>query len=441
MVMNNPDVVIIGAGLAGICCARALSRFGVPFQIVEASDGIGGRVRSDLVEGFILDRGFQLLLTAYPEALDQLDYDALGLRPFVPGALIRHRGKFIRLADPGREAGAFLGDLFSPIGSLSDKFRLWRLRSELHRKSIEDIFAAPETSTLQALRERGFSQRGVQNFFQSFFGGVMLDSKLTVSSRMFEFVFKMMLEGDSALPARGMGAIPEQLVAGFPAGSVRLNARVKSIALGEVMLESGEAIRAKSIVVATEGPEACQLLGSSRTVNSRSVSALYFAARQSPLEEPIIVVNGGSRGPITNVCVPNLVQPGYAPEGESLVSVSVVGWPTSDDKILVNMVRSQLRRWYGLVAEEWRLLRIYRIHHAHPVVSPMEWQQPQRLSDGLYLCGDHRSTPTIQGAMESGRLAAQAIARDFGVYVEQDAAESAEPAPEHPAGAGPAAHY
>lgn len=416
--MSKPDVLIVGAGLAGLCCARTLQRHGVSFEILESSDGIGGRVRTDRHDGFLLDRGFQVLLTAYPEALDQLNYQALGLRPFVSGALVRYHGRFIRLSDPWREPGAFLNNLFAPIGSLSDKYRMWKLRNDLMRKSIADIFSGEETSTLQALRRRGFSVRMIEGFFKPFLGGILLDGKLTASSRMFEFAFKTLSEGDSALPEQGMGAIPEQLAAGLPEGSIRLQAKVKSMDHGEVVLESGETLQANSIVVATDGPQACHLLGYSHNINSRSVSVLYFVSKEPPLDEPILAINGGSRGPINSVCVPNLVQPSYAPEGDWLVSASIVGWPTSDDRILVNMVRNQLRRWYGLVALEWRLLRVYRIVHAHPVTYPMEWQQPQRLADGLYVCGDHRATPSIQGAMESGRLAAEALLRDLGILVE-----------------------
>ena len=413
--MSKPDVLVVGAGLAGLCCARTLRQHGVSFEILESSDGIGGRVRTDCQDGFLLDRGFQVLLTAYPEALEQLNYEALGLRPFIPGTLIRYHGRFIRLTDPWREPGAFLNNLFSPIGSLSDKYRIWKLRTDLMRKSIGEIFSGEETSALQALRRRGFSSRMLDSFLKPLLGGMLLDAKLTASSRMFEFAFKMLSEGDTALPERGMGAIPAQLAEGLPANSIRLQTKAKSIGNKEVVLESGEILRANSIVVATEGQEAGHLLGYSHNINSRSVSVLYFVAKEPPLDEPILVINGGSRGPVNNVCVPNLVQPTYAPEGNWLVSASVLGWPTSDDKTLVNMVRSQLRRWYGLVALEWRLLRVYRILHALPITYPMEWQQPQRVSDGLYICGDHRATPSIQGAMESGRLAAEALLQELGI--------------------------
>jgi len=423
--MSEPDVLIVGAGLAGICCARTLQRHGVGFRILEASDAIGGRVRSDRQDGFILDRGFQVLLTAYPEALDQLDYEALALRPFLAGAIIRYHGHFLRLSDPAREPGALLNNLFSPVGSLLDKYRLWRLRYDVEHASIEDLFEAPETTTLQALRQRGFSERMLETFLKPLIGGMLLDSKLTVSSRLFQFVFKMLIEGDAALPAQGIGAIPAQLAQGLPPDSVQLNTRVRSVSRREVVLESGDALTARAVVVATEGSEAARLLGLGHTINSRSVSVLYFAAKDPPFGEPMLVLNGGSRGPANHLCVPNLVQPSYAPPGEWLVSTTVLGWPTSDDKLLINTVRVQLRRWYGLVAHEWRLLRLYRIRDAHPVVYPLDWQQAPRLETGLYCCGDHRALPSFQGAMESGRLAAEALLGELGIEVQPSSSEAA----------------
>jgi phytoene dehydrogenase-like protein len=426
--MSEADVLIVGAGLAGICCARTLHRHGVGFRILEASDGIGGRVRSDRVDGFILDRGFQVLLTAYPEALDQLDYEGLGLRAFLAGAIIRYHGHFVRLSDPAREPGAFLNNLFAPVGSLLDKYRLWRLRYDVSHASIEELFEEPETTALQALRQRGFSERMIGTLFKPLLGGILLDTKLTASSRLFQFFFKMLTEGDATLPEAGIGAIPAQLARALPEGAVELNTRVRSAARRELVLESGDALKARAVVVATEGPEAARLLGLAHTINSRSVSVLYFAAHEPPLEEPMLVLNGGSRGPVNHLSVPNLVQPSYAPPGEWLVSATVVGWPTSDDKLLINTVRAQLRRWYGLVAQEWRLLRQYRIHHAHPVVYPLDWQQEPRLDEGLYYCGDHRATPSFQGAMESGRLAAEAVLGELGIEVQPSPAQAANPA-------------
>jgi phytoene dehydrogenase-like protein len=275
---------------------------------------------------------------------------------------------------------------------------------------------------MQILRQRGFSSRMIETLFKPLLGGILLDAKLTASSRMFEFAFKMLTEGDAALPQEGIGAIPAQLARELPEGAVELNTRVRSAGRQEVVLESGEALRAQAVVVATDGPEAARLLGLAHAINSRSVSALYFAAKEPPLEEPMLVLNGGSRGPVSNLCVPNLIQPSYAPVGDWLVAATVLGWPTSDDKLLINTVRAQLRRWYGLVAHEWRLLRLYRIQHAHPVIYPLDWQREARLETGLYCCGDHRATPSFQGAMESGRLAAEALLEGLGIEVQADPA-------------------
>lgn len=411
--MSKPDVLIVGAGLAGLCCARKLLQEGVSSLILEASDGPGGRVRTDSYDGFLLDRGFQVLLTGYPEALAQLDYEALNLCAFVPGSLVRQDGRFFRITDPWREPGTMMSNLFSPVGGLMDKFRLSRLRNHVLNRSIEQIFEAEEMSTMQALVRRRFSRRMIDRFFRPFLGGVLLDQKLAASSRMFEFVFQMFAAGDAAVPAAGMQAIPNQLAASLPRDSIAYQQRVHSVGRKFVKLMSGEVLHADNVVIATEGPEASRLLGYDRGLSSRSVCCLYFSCREAPVEEPILVLGGGSRGPINNLAVMNMVSPSYAPEGDNLISVTVVGWPTRDDQTLVQMVRGQLKRWYGLVAQEWRLLRIYRIEHALPVTYPMTWQQAPRVTPGLFVCGDHRATPSIQGAMESGRLAAESLVRDL----------------------------
>src|SRR5215472_7645096 len=210
---RTPDVLIVGAGLAGLSCARYLADSAISFQIIEASDGIGGRVRTDQYQGFLLDRGFQVLLTAYPEAQRTLDYHALALRKFSPGAFSWFAGRFNRLADPWRTPGGWRAVLKSDFGTFWDKLCVLRLRSRLRRASIAQIFEHPETSTSAALESSGFSEEFLHRFFRPFFGGILLDRELESSSRMFEFVFKMLAEGDAAVPAGGMGAIPAQIAA------------------------------------------------------------------------------------------------------------------------------------------------------------------------------------------------------------------------------------
>lgn len=410
--MSQPDVIVVGAGLAGLCCARTLEAQGVRCQVLEASDGVGGRVRTDEVDGFLLDRGFQVLLTAYPEAQAQLDFDALRLCGFVPGALVRKEGRFFRITDPNR-GGGYFSNLFTPVGTIFDKMKISRLRNDLAKLSIEEIFENPEISARQALLMRRFSQRMIDEFLRPLFGGAMLDSNLAGSSRMFEFLFKMFAEGDAAVPERGMGEIPRQLASTLPDGAVRLKTRAASVKAGQVTLDSGELITAQAVVVAAEGPEAMRILQTRRKIQSRGVSCLYFDAPESPVDEPIMVLGGSSRGVINNLAVMNQVSPAYAPEGRFLVSVTVLGNPARDDRSLETMVRGQLKRWYGRLTKEWRLLGIYRIEHAQPIAVPQHLRTQPRLEPGLYICGDHRATPSIQGAMESGRLAAESLLRQL----------------------------
>ncbi len=412
---SSPDVLIVGAGLAGLCCARLLHENGVSFQILEASDAIGGRVRTDTVDGFLLDRGFQVLLTAYPEAQHNLDYSLLDLKPFTHGALSWYAGRMNRLADPWRTPGVWWEAIRSDFGSLSDKFRIASLRSSLHRVSINDIFHHPDRPTKDALASLGFSKEMIHHFFRPFLGGILLDGELQSSSRMFEFVFKMISEGDTVIPARGMGAIPAQLAKKFPAGSLRLNAHVDSLHESELTLTGGETLRARAIVVAAEGPSAAHLVGEVEPA-SRSVTCFYYSAAEPPVAEPILVLNGDGAGPVNNFSVISQVAPSYAPAGKHLISVTVLGTQALTEVQLGGFIIAQMKNWFGKVASTWQLLRSYRIAHAQPQQLPGALEPPQRAvrtRPGVYVCGDHRDNASIQGAMVSGRRAAEAVLSDL----------------------------
>jgi phytoene dehydrogenase-like protein len=409
------DVVIVGAGLAGLCCARQLTARGADVLLLEASDGAGGRIRTDVVNGFRLDRGFQVLLTSYPEAQETLDYDALQLKPFIPGALVRFDGKFHDLADPWRRPLAAIESLSSPVGTLADKLRVAQLRSRSLRGSIEDRFRDPETTTLQSLQDAGFSSSIIDRFFRPFLGGVFFDSELQTSSRMMHFVFRMFSLGDACLPAEGMEAIPRQLASALPSSSLRLGACVTRVQEGRVSLESGEQIQARAVVVATEGQSAAMLLGGGVSSVGQGVTCLYFAAPRPPIEQPILVLNGDGEGPINNLCVPTLVAPSYGPGDASLVSVTVLGLPEHSEGLLAE-VRAQLVDWFGAEAKEWRHLRSYRIPYALPrqFAPALDVpERPVRWQPGVYVCGDHRDNASIQGAMVSGRRAAEAVMEDL----------------------------
>src|SRR5258708_22541233 len=398
---NGPDVLIIGAGLAGLACGRHLADAGVSCQIIEASDGIGGRVRTDEVDGFLLDRGFQVLLTAYPEAQRTLDYYALELKKFAPGAFSWFAGRLNRLVDPWRTPGAWGEALRSDFGGFFDKLRILRLRSRLRDSSIEQIFKCAERSTKDALVAAGFSDEFIHRFFRPFFGGIFLDGELKSSSRMFEFVFKMLSEGDTAVPACGMGAIPAQLAALLPPSAVRLNTPAESLHENGLTLHGGESLRARAFVVSADAPAAAHLVGEAEPA-SRSVSCFYYSADEPPVPRPLLVLNGDGAGPVNNFAVMSQVAPSYAPPGKSLVSVTVLGTQQLTDQQLSGFVIAQMKNWFAPVASSWRYLRGYRIPQPHPQQYPGPLEPPQRpvrVRPGVYVCGDHRDNASIHGAM------------------------------------------
>lgn len=407
-------VAIVGGGIAGLTCARYLHRAGVPARVFEKADRVGGRVATDTVEGFRLDRGFQVFLTAYPEARALLDYDALDLKPFYRGARVRLGGQFHLVGDPRQHPLSALPAAFSPVGTLPDKLRVARLVGRLKADSLDALFARPEMTTREVLGSRwGFSDSIVETFFRPFFGGITLDPALRASSRTFEFVMKMFAEGETVLPARGMAAIPEQLAAGLPDGTVTLDAEVRQVRPDGIVLEGGRQVAASAVVLATEAPEAAALwpTGAEHTLSVGEV-CLYFAAPTAPFAEPLLVLDGDGKGPVNNLTVVSNVAPGYAPEGQALVSAVVLGNPLDTDAAIEAAARVQLAGWFGPGVQHWRHLRTYRILYGLPDQAPPFVESPPapvKLADGLFRCGDHLATASLNGAMATGRRAAEAI--------------------------------
>ena len=406
---TNP-VIIVGAGLAGLCCARELLRRHIPCLLLDASDQPGGRVRTEIVDGFRLDAGFQVLQTAYPEAQQQLDYPALQLRSFFPGALIRTRGRFVEMSDPWRRPSRLLSTLFNGVGTFADRLRLARLRWTV---CSQEDHSTTDSSTADFLRLTcGFSPDLIQRFVRPWFAGVFLEPALATSSRWFRFLFRIFATGDAALPAAGMGAIPQQLAAALPPHTLRLSTTVTAVTPHSVRLADGQTLPARAVVLAVDGPAAAQLSPHTlQTPAACSTACLYFDAPQAPLPDPILVLNGDGQGPINNLCVVSNVVPEYAPPGRALISVSVVGLP--DNTQLEHDVRNQLTEWFGTQVRNWRLLRTHRISWALPAQPPgfldHQTQTPAAVR-GLWYCGDYQQTASIHGAMLSGRQTATALA-------------------------------
>ena len=417
---QRPDVIIIGAGLAGLSAARTLQAHGVPSLLFEASATIGGRVATDVFEGFQIDRGFQVLLDSYPEARRTLDLAALDLHAFAPGAVLhRGGGRFGRVGDPLRAPLDGFRSLASGAFSFGDALRVLGLQVA-SRRAINTTMSSPAAApftTLEALRARGFSARAIEAFFRPFFGGVFLDRDLHAARPWFEWLFGMFSTGRATLPARGMQAIPAQLAAALPSGHLRRESPVRRLLECAVELESGEVIEAGTIIVATDGAAAGRLLPDLAAPTWSGCITLSYAAPEAPITTPHLALKApDDPGPVNHICVPSIVASSYAPRGRHLVSATLIGNRDEDDAALDQAVRTQLRDWFGAAAVgRWQLLRVSHVPFSLPrtLLGESAAAGAVRRATGVYACGDHLETPSINGAMRSGRRAAEAVLADL----------------------------
>jgi phytoene dehydrogenase-like protein len=433
MTSSSKPVIIIGAGMAGLACATWLHRAGRAVLVLEAADAAGGRVRTDVTpEGFRLDRGFQVMLTNYPEARRIFDYDALNLKAFRSGAVIRlPDGRETTLQNPLQRPLAAFTALVSPIGSLSDKLRIISLVRHLLKYTPEELIARPATDTLSFLQRYGWSEQMINTFFKPFFGGVFLDRELTTASNFFEFVFQQFVTGEAAVPALGMQQLPEQLASRLPAGTVRLNSAVAGIVDGtQVRLSTGQVLEASAVVLATDGLTALRLLAgrsgnaddtvstpaASFPTAARITTCTYFATPggHSPgRNDKLLRLNAAPGSLAHNVAFPADVSGAYAPAGRALVSVSTHGERSLSEAEIIAKLREELAAWFGPAARDWEHLRSYRIPAALPVyLANHPAQQPLKLAENLYRCGDWAAYPSLNAALATGREVAEALIKN-----------------------------
>ncbi len=405
--MDKKDfkIYIVGAGVSGLVAAQVLENQGYQPVILEASDRAGGRVKTDIKKGFQLDHGFQVLLSSYPAAQKYLDFKALKLQELKPGAVIFNNGKQQIIGDPLRDISTLFSTLFSGIGTLSDKFKIFQLNLKLKNKSIEAIFSSDEISTKVYLKEFGFSSQIITQFFTPFFTGIFLENELTTSSRMFEFVFKMFGEGLAVLPKGGMEEISKQLVANLSNTTFQYNTQVSSVSNEEIILHTGEKLVSTATIIATDASKLVRDAPSKNLI-WKSCQTLYFTTNKRVIEKPMIGLVSKKDSLINNIFYHTSVAT-HSNNTEELLSVTVVKEHQLTEEQLIATVTKQLQE--ECTIDHLTFLAVYHIKKALPDLKDIKYEvspSETQLSSGIFLAGDVQLNGSLNAAMIAGEKAA-----------------------------------
>ena len=405
MKQKSPSIHIIGGGISGLIAARVLEEHGLSATIIEATDRLGGRVKTDVVDGYSLDHGFQVLLTAYPAAKKYLDFDALELQEFLPGSAIFKNGKQKIIGDPLRNLSLLLPTLFSGIGTVNDKLKILALNRRLKKKSIQNIFAEKEQTTRVYLENIGFSEAIITNFFTPFFSGIFLENKLDTSSRMFEFVYKMFGEGNAALPKDGIQAIPKQLFEKLKSTTCVFNTKVKSVENGSIKLESGETLKSNFTIIATQASGLVSNLKNQAT-QWKSCDTLYFEVAKREIKKPLIGLIAMHNALINNIFYHTSLQTS-ATATKELLSVTVIDRQNLTNKQLVTGVQKELKELCNI--DSCTFIKQYNIPMALPNLQDIQYEMlpsETRLTETIFLAGDTQLNGSLNAAMIAGERAA-----------------------------------
>jgi phytoene dehydrogenase-like protein len=422
------DVVVVGAGIAGLTAAVTLYRAGLDVVVLEASDDVGGRVRTDRVDDLLLDRGFQLLNPAYPAVRRLLDLAALDLRPFEAGVVVAHGSRRSVLADPLRSPRRVIASARAP-GSFVEKLAFARWAATVGFGDADRIKRSPDEPLAATLQRRGLDGRLTRGVVAPFLAGVLAEDGQETSRRFAELVVRSFVRGTPAVPAQGIRAVPDQLLRRLPDGAVHLGVRAAQTTGSRVVTDSG-VVLARAVVVASD-PRSATALAGLPTVTMRSLTTYYHLASTPPTSSRMLHLDADRRGPVVNSAVLSNVAPAYAGSRGSLVATTVLGY--RDDPQSERAVRAQLRLLYGTDPDGWDHVASYAIADALPaMLPPLDLRRPVVLGDGLFVAGDHRDTASLQGALVSGRRAARAVHRYLGLddaprVLADDAARDARP--------------
>lgn len=405
-------IVIIGAGVAGLTCAKYLKDNGIEALVLEASSEVGGRVKTDSVQGFKLDRGFQVMLTSYPEARKLLNYETLSLKPLPSGACIRMGNEYSVMPNPLKNWLTAPQALLAPIGNLLDKVKILQLNLSL-LNAPELIATSPfdKITTLDFLRKLGYSETIINRFFTPFFRGVFLEKELKTDAKFFKFLFSQFAKGDVVIPENGMQAIPQQIAAHLAPQQIRLNTRVKKIEGKTIYLDNNETIVATKIVLATDATTAAKLLGQHSTTNFNATTCIYFYTNLpfKKFKKPYLIINTNTNELIDHLIVLSQVAPSYAPVGKTLLSVSLVGTTIYSEEKLIEKIQQELQHWFA-ENYNWQHLRTYHIPEALPQYFEEQHEHKAlKINDYLYRCGDYTAYPSLNAAIKTGREVAEML--------------------------------
>lgn len=408
--MNNKDqnIHIIGAGISGLTAALTLEKKGYKPVIIEATDRVGGRVKTDIIKGYQLDHGFQVLLEAYPKAKEYLDYKALELQSFLPGATIYKDGKAHTIGDPTRSLKLLIPTMTASIGTLGDKRKVLKLNKHLKKKTIQAIFETKEQTTLSYLQERGFSTQMIEDFFKPFFSGIFLETELSTSSRMFEYVYKMFGKGMATLPKAGIEAIPKQLKSKLSNTHFLFDTRVKTVTDNKIELENGKILNTDYTIIATDASKVISNLRGQEVVWKSCVN-LYFEVEDLKSKNPIIGLVADKNALINNIFYYNTIATSQKGT-QNLLSVTVVKDHKYDIEKIVAVIKEELTKYCGI--SNTQFLKEYTINNALPQLDNLRYDcnpSETQLTDRVFVAGDHNLNGSLNAAMIAGERAAQGI--------------------------------
>lgn len=399
---------IIGAGISGLIAAQVLENHGYQPTIIEASDSVGGRVKSYIVNGYTLDHGFQVLLTSYPAAKKYLDYTNLELQKFLPGATIFKDGKQQTIGDPLRNFSLLFPTLSSSIGSVSDKVKILKLNTHLKKKKIADIFKTDEISTLKYLQNFGFSKSIINDFFKPFFSGIFLEPNLETSSRMFEFVYKMFGDGLAVLPKGGIQEIPNQLKSKLKNTSFKFNSPVKDVKDKQIILQDGKIIESQITIIATEASNLIANLKNQET-EWKSCDTFYFETNNRIIKKPLIGLIAYETALINNIFYHTSLETSTI-NNKELLSVTIVKNHTLKEDKLIEKIQDELQRFCNI--SDTTFLKRYQIKKALPKLSNLQYEissSETKLKETIFLAGDQLLNGSLNAAMISGERAALGV--------------------------------